>query len=62
MPVTCLIIIALIGLLMSFYSELNSQIIKNAGLRDKMYETREVVTIRLKDSLSYTLTEALEND
>ena len=40
MPVTCLIITALIGLMMSFYGELNDQIEANEVLRDKIYETK----------------------
>ena len=52
MPVTCLIITALIGLIMSFYDELNAQIESNAVLRDKIYETREVTVIRVRDRLT----------
>ena len=52
MPVTCLIITALIGLMMSFYDELNAQIESNAVLRDKIYETREVTVIRVRDRLT----------
>ena len=52
MPVTCLIITALIGLMMSFYDELNAQIEANAALRDKIYETREVTVIRVRDRLT----------
>ena len=52
MPVTCLIITALIGLMMSFYDELNAQIESNAVLRDKIYETREVTVIRVRDMLT----------
>ena len=52
MPVTCLIITALIGLMMSFYDELNAQIESNAVLRDKIYETREVTVIRVRDRIT----------
>ena len=52
MPVTCLIIIALIGMMMSFYDELNAQIESNGVLRDKIYETREVTVIRLRDGFT----------
>ena len=52
MPVTCLIITALIGLMMSFYDELNAKIESNAVLRDKIYETREVTVIRVRDRLT----------
>ncbi len=52
MPVTCLIITALIGLMMSFYDELNAQIEANAALRDKIYETREVTVIRVRDGFT----------
>lgn len=52
MPVTCLIITALIGLMMSFYDELNAQIEANAVLRDKLYETREVTVIRVRDGFT----------
>ncbi|MGN0735416.1 MAG: hypothetical protein ACI4LP_06360 [Anaerovoracaceae bacterium] len=52
MPVTCLIITALIGLMMSFYDELNDQIEANEVLRDKIYETREVTVIRIRDGFT----------
>lgn len=52
MPVTCLIITALIGLMMSFYGELNDQIEANEVLRDKIYETREVTVIRIRDGFT----------
>ena len=51
MPVTCLIIIALIGLMMTFYFELNDQISENSIKRDRLYEDREVTEIRLRDRL-----------
>ena len=37
---------------MSFYDELNAQIESNAVLRDKIYETREVTVIRVRDRLT----------
>lgn len=52
MPVTCLIFIALMGLMMTFYGELNLQIRENAAKRDQMYKTREVTVIRLRDCLT----------
>ena len=52
MPVTCLIVTALIGLMMSFYDELNAQIEANEVLRDKIYETREVTVIRIRDGFT----------
>ena len=51
MPVTCLIIIALIGLMMTFYFELNHQIDENSIKRDRLYEDREVIEIRFRDRL-----------
>ena len=51
MPVTCLIIIALIGLMMTFYFELNHQIDENSINRDRLYEDREVTEIRFRDRL-----------
>lgn len=51
MPVTCLIIIALIGLMMTFYFELNHQIDENSIKRDRLYEDREVTEIRFRDRL-----------
>ena len=53
MPLTCLIIIAVIGLMMEFYSELDRQISDNAVRRDKIYEVREVTVIRIRDRTSY---------
>ena len=51
MPVTCLIIIALRGLTMTFYFELNHQIDENSIKRDRLYEDREVTEIRFRDRL-----------
>ena len=53
MPLTCLIIIAVIGLMMEFYSELDRQISDNAVRRDKIYEVREVTVISIRDRMSY---------
>ena len=53
MPLTCLIIIALMGLMMNFYSELDRQISENAVRRDEIYEVREVTVIRIRDRMSY---------
>lgn len=53
MPLTCLIIIAVIGLMMEFYSELDRQISDNTVRRDKIYEVREVTVIRIRDRMSY---------
>ena len=62
MPVTCLIVTALIGLMMSFYMELDRQISENAARRDEIYETREVSVIRLRDSITEVLPRPLEKD
>lgn len=61
-PVTCLIITALIGLMLSFYIELDSQISENLKKRDIIYKTREVSIIRLRDSLGEVLPYSLETD
>lgn len=53
MPLTCLIIIALMGLMMNFYCELDRQISENAVRRDEIYEVREVTVIRIRDKVSY---------
>ena len=53
MPLTCLIIIALMALMMNFYSELDRQISENAVRRDEIYEVREVTVIRIRDKVSY---------
>ena len=53
MPLTCLIIIALIGLMMNFYSKLDRQISENAVRRDEIYEVREVTVVRIRDKVSY---------
>ena len=55
MPVTCLIIIAFIGLMMTFYCELNQQISENSIKRDRLYEDREVTEIRFRDRLTDVL-------
>lgn len=62
MPVTCLIVTALIGMMMSFYMELDRQISENAARRDEIYETREVSVIRLRDSITEVLPRPLETD
>lgn len=62
MPVTCLIVTALIGMMMSFYMELDRQISENAARRDEIYETREVSVIRLRDSITEVLPRPLEKD
>ena len=62
MPVTCLIVTALIGWRMSFYMELDRQISENAARRDEIYETREVSVIRLRDSIPEVLPRPLETD
>ena len=62
MPVTCLIVTALIGLMMSFYMELDRQISENAARRHEIYETREVSVIRLRDSITEVLPRPLEKD
>ena len=62
MPVTCVIVTALIGLMMSFYMELDRQISENAARRDEIYETREVSVIRLRDSITEVLPRPLETD
>ena len=62
MPVTCLIVTALIGLMISFYMELDRQISENAARRDEIYETREVSVIRLRDSITEVLPRPLETD
>ena len=53
MPLTYLIIIALMGLMMNFYSEVDRQISENAVRRDEIYEIREVTVIRIRDKVSY---------
>lgn len=53
MPLTYLIIIALMGLMMNFYSELDRQISENAVRRDEIYEVREVTVVRIRDKVSY---------
>ena len=53
MPLTCLIIIAVMGLMMEFYSELDRQISDNAVRRHKIYEVMEVTVSRIRDRMSY---------
>lgn len=51
-PLTILIMSALIALMMSFYSELGEQIEEHDAERDKLYEVSEMTYIRAYDRLS----------
>ncbi len=57
MPVTCLIIVGLIGLMMTFYNELIVQIEEHEVERNNIYQTREVTYIRIYDKVYYEFTE-----
>ena len=49
LPVTVLILAALIGLLMTFYISLTEQIETHGAEREKLYERNEVQALRLKE-------------
>jgi len=57
MPVTCIILVSLIGLMMVFYNNLLQQTVKNAEELTGIYENREVVYIRTYDRLEYGFAE-----
>ena len=49
MPLTCLITISLITLMMYMYNQFLTQIQSHDEAREKMYQTSEVVSIRVYD-------------
>ena len=51
-PVTCLILLALIGLMMQFYKGLERQTAEHDVRRIGIYETREVTKIRFYDVIA----------
>ncbi len=57
MPVTCIILVSLIGLMMVFYNNLLQQTVKNAEELTGIYENREVVYIRTYDRLEHGFAE-----
>lgn len=59
LPVTVLILAALIGLLMTFYISLTEQIETHGAEREKLYERNEVQALRLKETLQGAAGEAL---
>lgn len=59
LPVTILIFSALVCLLMTFYVSLTEQIADHAERREELYQSSEIRTIRLKDSVSHAAGEVL---
>ena len=53
LPAAILIFSALVCLMMTFYIHLTEQIDKHAVQRDELYQKRETVILRMKDSLSH---------
>lgn len=51
MPMTCLIVISMIGIMMCMYNHLILQIEEHDIAREEMYRTREVTGIRLYDKI-----------
>ena len=51
LPLTILILSALICVIIQFYGNLTDQIAANAAERDKLYETSEVSLLRLLDTI-----------
>ena len=52
LPLTVLILAALVGLLMTFYITLTEQIKTHEQEREKLYEQNEVHVLRMKDNLN----------
>ena len=52
LPLTVLILAALIGLLMTFYITLTEQIKTHEQEQEKLYEQNEVHVLRMKDNLN----------
>lgn len=59
-PLTILIMAALIGLMMSFYAEFDEQLDRHTEEREKLYAVSETTYIRAYDRLS-AATEKLGN-
>ena len=53
LPVTILIFSALVCLLISFYINFTEQVENHVLERDELYQTQEVMVLRMKDSLSH---------
>ena len=60
LPVTILIFSALVCLMMTFYIKLTEQIDEHAAQRDELYQTQEVMILRMKDRLSHAAGEVTE--
>jgi hypothetical protein len=60
LPITILIFSALVCLMMAFYINLTEQIDAHAVQRDELYQTQEVMILRMKDSLSHAAGEVTE--
>ena len=58
LPLTVLILAALVGLLMTFYITLTEQIKTHEQEREKLYERNEVQALRLKETLQGAAGEA----
>ena len=52
LPLTVLILAALVGLLMTFYITLTEQIKTHEQEQEKLYEQNEVHVLRMKDNLN----------
>ena len=53
LPITILIFSALVCLMMTFYINLTEQIEEHVVQRDELYQTQEVMILRMKDGLSH---------
>ena len=60
LPVTILIFSALVCLVMTFYINLTEQIEEHVALRDELYQTQEVLILRMKESISHAAGEVQE--
>ncbi len=52
LPITILILAALIGILLSFYTGLMKQMENHLQERNQMYELKEVSVLRMKENLA----------
>ena len=60
LPVTILIFSALVCLMMTCYINLTEQIEEHAVQRDELYQTQEIMILRMKDSLFHAAEEVTE--
>jgi len=60
LPLTILVMVALIGLMMAFFTDLQAQVEDHAVLRAEQYREKEVQNIRVRDRLRDAGKEVME--